>query len=76
VARVRSAWASPARRLAPADRRYLAPELQLLYKSKDVRPKDQVDAEEVIPSLSDERAARLRGALAPDHAWQVLLGER
>ena len=40
---------------------YLAPELQLLYKSKGLRAKDEVDAAEVIPSLDARRA---RAALA------------
>lgn len=35
---------------------YLAPELQLLYKSKGLRPKDDVDAAEVILSMLDSVA--------------------
>ena len=34
---------------------YLAPELQLLYKSSNARAKDDVDAAEVIPSLDAGR---------------------
>lgn len=49
---------------------YLAPELQLLYKSKDLRPKDEVDAAEVIPSLDARQRGLLSGLLAPDHPWQ------
>jgi hypothetical protein len=52
---------------------YLAPELQLLFKSKDIRPKDDIDAREVIPELNEERVARLRKMLAADHPWQPLL---
>jgi hypothetical protein len=52
---------------------YLAPELQLLYKSKDVRPKDELDAKEVIPSLSPDQRERLRLLLEPDHPWRALL---
>ena len=51
---------------------YLAPELQLLCKSKNVRPKDDVDAAEVIPALSEARRLRLRQLLPDDHPWQVL----
>jgi hypothetical protein len=53
--------------------RYLAPELQLLFKSKHVRPKDQIDAEVVIPELEPDRLAFLRAALPDDHRWQRLL---
>jgi len=52
---------------------YLAPELQLLFKSKDVRPKDDVDARQVIPELSAERRDRLARLLPEDHLWQQLL---
>lgn len=52
---------------------YLAPELQLLYKSKDVRPKDDIDAAEVIPSLDDQRRELLARSLERSHPWQRLL---
>jgi hypothetical protein len=52
---------------------YLAPELQLLFKSKDIRPKDDMDAREVIPELHQERVERLRTMLSTDHPWQGLL---
>ena len=55
---------------------YLAPELVLLFKSKNTsgrsRPKDQADFERVFPQLEPERRAWLRWALAaadPGHAW-------
>ena len=51
---------------------YLAPELQLLFKSKNVRPKDDRDAHEVIPELSATRRLHLRRLLPGDHPWQVL----
>ena len=52
---------------------YLAPDLQLLFKSKNRRPKDDEDARVVIPSL-DERARRfLTMTLPADHLWQELL---
>lgn len=52
---------------------YLAPELQLLYKSKGLRPKDDVDGAEVIPSLDDRRRRWLSQRLEPDHPWQSML---
>jgi hypothetical protein len=51
---------------------YLAPELQLLFKSKDVRPKDDVDAHEVIPELTGDRRRKLGDFLLDDHPWQDL----
>ncbi len=52
---------------------YLSPELQLLYKSKGRRPKDDVDAAEVVPDLDDRQRELLSRLLEPDHAWQRLL---
>ena len=49
---------------------YLAPELQLLYKSKGLRPKDDVDGAEIIPSLDARQRALLSRLLEPDHPWQ------
>jgi hypothetical protein len=55
---------------------YLAPELVLLFKSKNTsdheRPKDQTDFEKALPHLEHERRAWLYWALvasSPDHAW-------
>ena len=55
---------------------YLAPELALLFKSKNTsnqeRPKDQLDFEKILPHLEPERRAWLRWALVattPDHPW-------
>jgi len=55
---------------------YLAPELVLLFKSKNTgnheRPKDQGDFEKTIPHLEPERRAWLYWALmatSPDHPW-------
>ena len=50
----------------------LSPELQLLYKSTSLRPKDQADFEGVLPLLTGVERAWLAGALeltAPGHAW-------
>jgi hypothetical protein len=49
---------------------YLAPELQLLYKSKGMRPKDDVDAAEVIPSLDARQRGLLSRLLPSKHPWQ------
>jgi hypothetical protein len=54
---------------------YLAPELQLLYKSTDSRPKDDRDAAVVVPSLTIDRRDRLHDLLAEDHPWQALVKE-
>ena len=51
---------------------HLAPEIQLLYKSKDVRPKDQQDFDTVIGRLRGAQQQWLRRALAlvsPGHPW-------
>jgi hypothetical protein len=55
---------------------YLAPELVLLFKSKNTsdreRTKDQSDFENALPQLDGERRAWLRWALiatSPDHVW-------
>ena len=55
---------------------YLAPELQLLCKSKDVREKDEVDAHRVVPVLSQQQHAWLARALSPADAWQPFLASR
>ena len=49
---------------------YLAPELQLLYKSAARRPKDEVDAAEVIPHLGTRQRELLSRLLPPDHPWR------
>ncbi len=55
---------------------YLAPELVLLFKSKNTsdheRPKDQLDFERALPHLEPERRAWLYWALMAtdsNHAW-------
>jgi hypothetical protein len=59
----------------PASRkrcRVLAPEIQLLYKSRAVREKDQADFSAVVPALDERQRAWLRDALrltAPGHTW-------
>ena len=53
---------------------YLAPELQLLFKSKDIRP-NTVDAITVIPALEPERRTRLASFLPVTHPWQTIMAE-
>jgi hypothetical protein len=55
---------------------YLAPELVLLFKSKNTgrgeRPQDQADFEQALPLLEPERRAWLRWAMMaedPAHPW-------
>jgi Aminoglycoside-2''-adenylyltransferase len=51
---------------------YLAPEIQLLYKAKTPRPKDEDDFARTLPSLDHERRQWLAQSLAiahPGHAW-------
>ena len=51
---------------------YLAPEIQLLYKSKEVRPNDQIDFQRVVGRLDKDARAWLRTSIArmyPSHAW-------
>lgn len=52
---------------------HLAPHLQLLMKAKDVRPKDELDAQQVIPALRPAERAWLADHLHADHVWQALL---
>jgi hypothetical protein len=69
---VQLAWAVAVLRTADGVP-YLAPEVQLLYKSKGLRPKDNVDASEVIPRLDARQREFLGRLLGPDHPWQRLL---
>lgn len=52
---------------------YLAPHVQLLMKSTSARPKDDLDAEMVIPELQRGQREWLAGLLPPDHPWQRIL---
>ena len=56
---------------------YLAPELQLLFKSVSARPKDDHDALVVIPALAPDRRSFLADQLVAEHRWQtVVAGHR
>ncbi|MEO3867999.1 amino acid transporter [Nonomuraea sp. B12E4] len=51
----------------------LAPEVQLLYKSKGPRPKDEQDFTEVLPTLTEDQRHWLDTALQlthPTHPWR------
>jgi hypothetical protein len=51
---------------------YLAPEIQLLYKAKALRPRDQDDFERVLPYLDAKASTWLKDALEiahPEHPW-------
>ena len=52
---------------------FLRPEIQLLYKSKAMRPKDEADLRAVLPRLDDGARAWLREALGPPHPWSACL---
>ena len=56
----------------PDGLRFLAPEIQLLYKSKAPRPKDEADFAMVLPLLDTQRKGWLVHALTrshPAHPW-------
>jgi hypothetical protein len=51
---------------------YLAPEIQLLYKAKASRPKDEADFARTLPALNKKSRQWLAQSLAlihPDHPW-------
>lgn len=51
---------------------YLVPEVQLLFKAKTVRPKDEQDFSDACPLLDDAQRNWLRDALVtahPGHVW-------
>ncbi|MFC3494460.1 NUDIX domain-containing protein [Glycomyces rhizosphaerae] len=57
---------------------YLAPEIQLFYKSHGLRPKDEEDFAAVLPVLTAEQRQWLRGTMTKaygQHPWLDRLGE-
>jgi len=52
---------------------FLAPDLQLLFKSKGVRARDDEDFRQVIGSLPAHRRARLARWLPEGHPWKQYL---
>ena|SRR6266850_2411705 len=58
---------------------YLAPEIQLLYKAKSPRDRDQVDFTRIAPCLDPTSRAWLLDALVrltPDHEWISAIDRR
>ena len=56
--------------------RYLNPEVTMLFKALQHRPKDEVDLDNVWPLLDDVQRAWLVDAVRrtlPDHPWQSRL---
>ncbi|REJ07860.1 hypothetical protein DY023_02530 [Microbacterium bovistercoris] len=56
--------------------RYLQPEIQLLYKAKGLRPKDEADFVTTLPFLDARRRGWLRESLErtlPGHPWATRL---
>jgi hypothetical protein len=55
----------------------VAPEIQLLYKSRSIRPKDTQDLATCMPHLSAQAVSTLRAWIALDsgdhHPWLALL---
>jgi hypothetical protein len=63
-------------RRAPDGLPCLAPEVQLLYKARSPRPKDEHDFEVMLPHLDDEERDWLGTTLRtcyPEHPWLVRL---
>ena len=57
---------------------YLAPEIQLLYKARDLRPEDRSDFEHAAPRLESASVGWLRDCLSrlyPQHPWLLVLAE-
>ena len=52
---------------------YLAPDLQLLFKSTHQRAKDEEDVRVVGPALTDDMRDTLRTYLPPEHPWHARL---
>ena len=74
--RIRRSLTDLAGRMSEPGLPVLAPEIQLLYKSKGLRAKDQIDFDRFRPLLTPDEARWLREALTtanPDHPWLVAL---
>jgi hypothetical protein len=59
-------------RRSPAGIPYLAPEVQLLYKARSLRARDQADFDRILPLMDSEARAWLGGSLTrsdPGHPW-------
>lgn len=68
---IRSSWRTAIRR-SPQGIPYLAPEIQLLFKSQAMRPEDSADFAVTAPRLEPRARAWLKDALSksnPYHPW-------
>jgi hypothetical protein len=66
-------------RATPDGTRYLAPEIQLLYKARDLRAQDRSDFEHAVPRFESAAAGWLRDCLSrlhPHHPWLPALAQR
>ncbi|WP_246257153.1 nucleotidyltransferase domain-containing protein [Amycolatopsis anabasis] len=57
---------------------YLAPEIQLFYKAREPRPKDETDFAAALPGLSAPQRRWLRDAIATtygEHPWHARLAD-
>ena len=57
--------------VSPSGLPVFAPEIVLLYKSRDARDKDDADFRAVLPRLGASQRAWLAAALDPSHAWRA-----
>lgn len=55
---------------------YLAPHVQLLMKAKSPRPKDDLDAEMVVPALASSQRQWLAEHLPGEHPWLGLMSRQ
>jgi len=55
--------------VSPTGIPYLAPEVQLLYKAKAPRPKDDLDFAAALPLMTTRQRRWLVGTLSPEHPW-------
>lgn len=70
--RVRRSIESLAGPTSSSERAVLSPDVQLLYKSREMRPKDDQDLSTMLPVLAAEERAWLSNALvavSPGHPW-------
>lgn len=56
------------------DVRFLAPEVQLLYKSKSLREKDERDFHHALPAMNSEQKAWLKSALRHIYIRKIING--
>jgi hypothetical protein len=70
--RIRRSW-DEAVLQTPQGVPYLAPELQLLFKSKNTRPIDHQDADQVLPLLTEAERTFLESHLPAGHPWRAPL---